>query len=58
VSEVGSGAFNDHTLTAGAYFGERALITGEPRAANVVGVSLCPHGFGFGILQLIVGTFT
>jgi CRP-like cAMP-binding protein len=41
VSEVGSGAFNDHTLTAGAYFGERALITGEPRAANVVAESAC-----------------
>jgi cAMP-dependent protein kinase regulator len=35
VSDVGSGAFNDHTLSAGTYFGERALITGEPRAANV-----------------------
>eukprot|EP00602_Paraphysomonas_sp_CaronLab_P010418 CAMPEP_0185025144 /NCGR_PEP_ID=MMETSP1103-20130426/8214_1 /TAXON_ID=36769 /ORGANISM="Paraphysomonas bandaiensis, Strain Caron Lab Isolate" /LENGTH=758 /DNA_ID=CAMNT_0027558279 /DNA_START=58 /DNA_END=2331 /DNA_ORIENTATION=+ len=35
VSDVGSGGFNDHTLTAGSYFGERALITGEPRAANV-----------------------
>ncbi|CAE7540999.1 pkar1, partial [Symbiodinium microadriaticum] len=35
LSDVGSGAFNDHTLGAGSYFGERALITGEPRAANV-----------------------
>jgi CRP-like cAMP-binding protein len=41
VTEVGSGAFNDHTLTAGAYFGERALITGEPRAANVVAETAC-----------------
>lgn len=30
------GQFNDHTLTAGDYFGERALITGEPRAADVI----------------------
>jgi CRP-like cAMP-binding protein len=37
VTDVGSsGAFNDHTLSAGSYFGERALITGEPRAANVI----------------------
>lgn len=36
LSDVGSGAYNDHTLSAGNYFGERALITGEPRAANVV----------------------
>jgi CRP-like cAMP-binding protein len=36
VTDVGSsGAFNDHSLSAGTYFGERALITGEPRAANV-----------------------
>ena len=35
LSDVGSGAFNDHTLSAGSYFGERALLTGEPRAANV-----------------------
>jgi cAMP-dependent protein kinase regulator len=36
LSDVGSGAYNDHTLSAGNYFGERALITGEPRAANVI----------------------
>lgn len=37
VTEVGSGtAFNDHILEPGQYFGERALITGEPRAANVI----------------------
>lgn len=41
VTDVGSGAFNDHTLTTGAYFGERALITGEPRAANVVAETAC-----------------
>jgi CRP-like cAMP-binding protein len=41
VTEVGSGAFNDHTLEAGAYFGERALLTGEPRAANVTAESPC-----------------
>lgn len=38
VKNVGasSGQFSDHTLTAGDYFGERALITGEPRAADVI----------------------
>lgn len=37
VTDVGSTSqFNDHTLTSGDYFGERALITGEPRAANVI----------------------
>jgi len=41
VTEVGSGAFNDHTLSSGSYFGERALITGEPRAANVVAETPC-----------------
>lgn len=34
-----SGQFNDHTLSAGDYFGERALITGEPRAADVIAVT-------------------
>lgn len=37
VVNVGSnGQFNDQTLNAGDYFGERALITGEPRAADVI----------------------
>lgn len=40
VSDVGS-QFSDHTLTAGEYFGERALLTGEPRAANVNAVTDC-----------------
>lgn len=33
------GQFNDSVLTAGDYFGERALITGEPRAADVIAES-------------------
>lgn len=36
---VGTSAFEDAALGEGDYFGERALITSEPRAANVVGVS-------------------
>jgi cAMP-dependent protein kinase regulator len=33
---VGSTKFDDVTLEPGAYFGERALATNEPRAANVI----------------------
>jgi cGMP-dependent protein kinase len=40
VSEVGE-KFSNHTLTSGEYFGERALITGEPRAANVHAATDC-----------------
>lgn len=37
IADIGSKSqFADHTLKAGDYFGERALITGEPRAANVI----------------------
>jgi len=36
VTDVGrENSFDDHELEAGHYFGERALLTGEPRAANV-----------------------
>lgn len=36
---VGTSKFEDASLHAGDYFGERALITSEPRAANVIAVS-------------------
>lgn len=36
VKNVGAGSqFNDQILKEGDYFGERALLTGEPRAANI-----------------------
>ena len=41
VNDGGEGIFNEHTLGAGHYFGERALITGEPRAANVIADTKC-----------------
>lgn len=40
VTDIGS-KFADEYLKAGDYFGERALITGEPRAANVHAVTAC-----------------
>lgn len=38
VSEMGE-KFANHTLSEGEYFGERALITGEPRAATITAKS-------------------
>jgi Cyclic nucleotide-binding domain len=40
VTDVGDGkTYNDHDLGPGEYFGERSLITGGPRAANISAVS-------------------
>ena len=36
---LGDSQYENQLLTAGDYFGERALLTGEPRAANVTAVS-------------------
>jgi cGMP-dependent protein kinase len=38
VTEMGA-QFTDHTLSVGEYFGERALLTGEPRAATITAQS-------------------
>ena len=43
---VGSTTYADQTLGPGQYFGERSLVTGEPRAANVIAKS---HGVAFTI---------
>jgi len=38
---LGQSQFNEQILKTGDWFGERALITGEPRAANVTAVTDC-----------------
>jgi len=37
---VGNSTYDDVTLQPGAHFGERALVTSEPRAANVIGAEV------------------
>ena len=43
VHDIGFGdsTYVDQPLQAGDYFGERALITGDPRVANVTATSVC-----------------
>uniref|UniRef100_A0A7S2VEX2 cGMP-dependent protein kinase n=1 Tax=Entomoneis paludosa TaxID=265537 RepID=A0A7S2VEX2_9STRA len=43
VHDIGFGdsTYVDQPLVAGDYFGERALITGDPRVANVTATSVC-----------------
>jgi CRP-like cAMP-binding protein len=43
---VGPTSYEDQTLGPGEYFGERALVTSEPRAANIVGLT---EGIAFSI---------
>jgi CRP-like cAMP-binding protein len=43
---VGSTRYEDQTLGPGQYWGERSLVTGEPRAANVIAKS---YGVAFTI---------
>jgi cAMP-dependent protein kinase regulator len=43
---VGTTSYQDQTLGPGEYFGERALATSEPRAANIVGLT---EGIAFSI---------
>jgi cAMP-dependent protein kinase regulator len=43
---VGPTSYQDQTLGQGEYFGERALATSEPRAANIVGLT---EGIAFSI---------
>ena len=55
---VGNVQYEDVTLSPGEYFGERALITSEPRAAYVSGVT---DGYVFTIdrstFQRVLGTY-
>lgn len=37
----GNSTYADHVLSSGDFFGERALLTGQPRAANVTAATDC-----------------
>ena len=56
---VGCTVYQDQTLGPGEYFGERALATSEPRAANVVGLT---KGVAFSIdratFEKVLGTMS
>lgn len=39
--EAGGGKYADHQYKAGDFFGERAIVTAEPRAANIVADEDC-----------------
>jgi CRP-like cAMP-binding protein len=55
---IGGAKYEDQTLASGDYFGERALITSEPRSANCVatsdGIALTVDAETF---QLVMGDF-
>jgi CRP-like cAMP-binding protein len=39
--DVGGRKYDDHVLSKGEFFGERAIIQEEPRAANIVALKNC-----------------
>lgn len=38
---VGESSYNDQILSKGDYFGERAIVTAEPRVANITAIEKC-----------------
>jgi len=58
-TSVGGPKYNDITLKSGDYFGERALATSEPRAANVIAIT---KGYAFRInrktFEKVLGEFS